>query len=232
MRRFVQRGTQPPPELVLQEHCLDLLACQPTALAAGLVGTDDADWICANAIDEQKCEKKKQKPDASAFGCHAVRLSGGELHMNHSITVLMTWTTYGTWLPGDGRGWRNRTDGPQIPQGLLEEWCRQRLTGDVVLLQPHDRTAVEAACQSHCDVRTWKLLAVNARTNHVHAVVVVDMAPKKALDQLKANCTRALRVQNTPLIRDRTWTRGGDCEILETENAVNLAVKYVLDGQD
>ena len=29
-----------------------------------------------------------------------------------------------------------------------------------------------------------------------------------------------------------TWTRGGDCEILETENAVNQAVKYVLEGQD
>ncbi len=76
------------------------------------------------------------------------------------------------------------------------------------------------------------MLAVNARTNHVHAVVVVNMAPKKARDQLKANCTRALRVQPTPLIRDRTWTRGGDCEILETENAVTQAVKYVLEGQD
>lgn len=99
-------------------------------------------------------------------------------------------------------------------------------------LQPHDRKAVEAARQSHCDVRMWKLLAVNARTNYVHAVVVVNMAPKKARDQLKANCTRALRVQATPLIRDRTWTRGGDCEILETENAVNQAVKYILEGQD
>ncbi len=151
--------------------------------------------------------------------------------MNAFVTVLITWTTYGTWLPGDARGWRNRIDGPQIPAPLLENWCRQQLKGEVVLLEPHDRKAVEEACQSHCDFRTWKLLAVNARTNHVHAVVIVDVDPTKARDQLKANCTRVLRQQAIPLIHDRTWTRAGDCEVLQTEEAVRAAVTYVLEGQ-
>lgn len=106
------------------------------------------------------------------------------------------------------------------------------MISDAVLLQHRDQKCVEDACQSHCDHRRWKLLAVNARTNHVHVVAVVDVAPQKARDQLKANCTQALRKQSKLLIRDRTWTRGGDCHVLESDDAVTAAVKYVVEGQD
>ena len=152
--------------------------------------------------------------------------------MNDFVTVMLTWTTYGTWLPGDTRGWEKRDNGPQMPNASLEEWCRRQMISDAVLLQHHDRKCVESACQSHCDHRGWRLLAVNARTNHVHVVAVVDVNPQKARDQLKANCTQALRKQSEPLIRDRTWTRGGDCHVLESDDAVTAAVKYVVEGQD
>jgi len=152
--------------------------------------------------------------------------------MNDFVTVMFTWTTYGTWLPGDARGWEKRINGAQMPSEALEEWCRSKMSGEAVLLRPHDRNSVEMACQSHCEFRKWKLLAVNARTNHAHVVAVVDVAPEKARDQLKANSTQWLRRQLQPLIRNRTWTRGGDCDVLETEDAVTAAVRYVVEGQD
>ena len=48
--------------------------------------------------------------------------------MNDSITCFITWTTYGTWLPGDSRGWRKTNKGNQPPQPLLEAWCRNRMS--------------------------------------------------------------------------------------------------------
>ena len=148
------------------------------------------------------------------------------------ITALITWTTYGTWLPGDMRGWRKRTGGEQLPRPLLERWCHEQMTGTTVLLQPHDRETVEDACHEHCEFRGWHLFAVSARSNHVHVVVAADESPQKVRDQLKSNCTRQLRRQAIPLIRQRTWTRGGDCSILDSDDDIGNAILYVNEAQD
>lgn len=152
--------------------------------------------------------------------------------MSECMSYFITWTTYGTWLPGDTRGWRARGKGNQLPRPLLERWCREQMIGDTVLLSPDDRRTVEDACREHCSFREWHLHAVNARTNHVHVVVSADAASAKVRDQLKANCTRRLRVQSKPLIREPTWTRGGDVEILDTEEDLEAAVLYALEAQD
>src|SRR4051812_15993222 len=115
--------------------------------------------------------------------------------MNDSLCYFITWVTYGTWLPGDPRGWRKRGGGYQFPSLQLEDWCRRQMRGAAVLLAPHDRIAAENACRAHCEHREWTLLAVAARINHVHVVVISDTAPDVTRDQLKANCTTALRRQ-------------------------------------
>lgn len=98
--------------------------------------------------------------------------------------------------------------------------------------QTNDRATVEAACRQHCEHRGWHLHAVNARTNHVHVVVTAAEKPQTVRDQLKANCTGALRRQAKPLNRERTWTRGGDCEILDTDEEIEAANEYTLEAQD
>ena len=148
------------------------------------------------------------------------------------VHLLITWTTYGTWLPGDNRGWRLRREGNQLSQPQLEQWCREQMAGQFVLLRPHDRETVEDASREHCQFRNWKLHAVNARTNHVHLVVSADKRPETVRDQIKANCTRRLRQQASPLNVARTWARGGDCELLDGEAGIEAAVLYVTEAQD
>lgn len=145
--------------------------------------------------------------------------------------VLITWTTYGTWLPGDVRGWRARRGGNQLPDPKLEAEAREKMKFDPVVLTPEDRDTVELACREHCEHRTWELHAVNARTKHVHVVVTANVKPQTVRDQLKANCTARLRRQAHPLSCERTWTKGGDCEVLVDDEALQDAIAYVRDAQ-
>ena len=148
------------------------------------------------------------------------------------VGVFITWTTYGTWLPGDARGWRSRKRGHQLPDAILEARCEAILISEPVLLRTADRVAVEAACAKHCNFRGWTLHAVNARTNHVHVVVSAYAKPQVVRDQLKANCTQAIRAQTDPLNCERTWTKGGDCQVLFDEDDLFDAIDYVKNAQD
>ena len=113
--------------------------------------------------------------------------------MDDPVTYFITWTTYGTWLPGDSRGWRKWQAGEQPPRPLLEEWCRSHMKEEAVLLSECQREAVETICRRHAEIRGWELHAVSAQSNHVHIAVTANAAPKKVRDQFKANATRVLR---------------------------------------
>ena len=110
--------------------------------------------------------------------------------MSDTYVYFITWSTYGNWLPGDARGWRKRSAGQQLPRPQLEKWCREQMRYDPVLLAEKDRSTVELACQEHCDVREWTLLAVSARSNHVHVVVIASAKPTTVRDQ-EPYCHRA-----------------------------------------
>jgi REP element-mobilizing transposase RayT len=152
--------------------------------------------------------------------------------VSDAVTYFIIWTTYGTWLPGDARGWRKQKHGNQPPQPLLEAWCRRRMLENPVLLNETQRGKVEAVCRDHARIRQWKLHAVNARSNHVHLVVTANKGPEVVRDQFKANATRVLREEPEAITHDKLWTRGGDCEIVDGEDELERAVVYVLEAQD
>ncbi|MCX5658461.1 MAG: hypothetical protein NTW19_01910 [Planctomycetota bacterium] len=149
--------------------------------------------------------------------------------------IFTTWTTYGTWLPGDGRGWF--THGRlRSPDHLLRFESALRMRDDAIWLDPERRALIEKTIADHCVIRNWALLAVNCRTNHVHVVVV---APGRPIDvpreQFKAWCTRRLDEQeeaagSSP--REEWWTQRGWDVYLDYEEAVEMAVSYVRDCQN
>ncbi|NOX55538.1 MAG: hypothetical protein GXP27_14095 [Planctomycetes bacterium] len=153
--------------------------------------------------------------------------------MDEPIAFFITWSTYGTWLPGDSRGWRKWRAGDQPPQPRLEAWCRRRMRGNPVVLSPCHRAVVEQACRDHAAVRRWLIHAINVRTNHVHVVITAtNMRPQMVRDQLKANATRKLREADSRFANKRVWARGGDCQIVDTEDELEQVVLYILEAQD
>ena len=155
------------------------------------------------------------------------------MNVDDPLAFFITWTVYGTYVQGDERGWRRRCNGSQEPQPLLAQWRRDRLKHDILPLSTEQRQVVEKTCHDHCNHRDWHPWAVNARTNHVHVVVTAnDYAGRTVRDQLKANCTRALREQ-WPVFVDRpVWTVGGDWECINSEQNLETVCQYVREAQD
>jgi hypothetical protein len=94
-----------------------------------------------------------------------------------ALAYFLTWPTYGTWLPGDERGWVEYRHGWQLPDSIRKLEAEARMTEDACTLDTEERTLVEATIAEHCRIRGWELHAVNCRTNHLHVVVTADPGP-------------------------------------------------------
>jgi hypothetical protein len=46
------------------------------------------------------------------------------------LAYFLTWPTYGTWLPGDERGWVEYRRGMQLPDPILKHEAAARMTED------------------------------------------------------------------------------------------------------
>src|SRR4029453_19219934 len=109
------------------------------------------------------------------------------------IAYFLTWATYGTWLPGDERGWVEYRHGWQLPDSARKLEADARMAEDACILDNQQRQLVEATIRNHCRIRGWTLHAVNCRTNHLHLVVTADRHPDEIREQFKAWGTRKLK---------------------------------------
>ena len=74
--------------------------------------------------------------------------------------------------------------------------------------------------------------AVNARTNHVHAVVSIgSIKRERALTAFKANATRQMRQDACWRHEQCPWAVKGSKGYLWNESSVARAIDYVLYGQ-
>lgn len=157
-----------------------------------------------------------------------------EAPMPDPVGFLLTWTTYGTWLPGDERGWVWKGKGFQQPDPILRQAAHDRMTEPECTLDDEQRDLVEKTIKDHCRIRKWHLHAVNCRTKHVHVVVSAHRDPEDIRDQFKAWCTRKLkelqRRRREP-VRENWWTERGSQRYLGDEESLEAAIRYVQDGQ-
>jgi len=154
------------------------------------------------------------------------------------LAYLITIRCYGTWLHGDPRGSMDRQEhhqygGPKIgPNKKIIEAEESELKHPPFVMTDGQRAIVERAIREVCDHRGYQLFAVNARTNHVHAVVAAGGRPEAVMNALKAYATRQLRQAGLLATGVRPWSRHGSNPYLWTNEQVARASDYVLNGQD
>ncbi len=102
---------------------------------------------------------------------------------------------------------------------------------DSFILDRKQRTVVDESIRKSCDVRGFRLLALNVRSNHVHVVVAAQEKPEKILTRFKRFSTRALRGKGLVGNNRKIWSRGGSRRYLWKRRYVDLAIDYVVYGQ-
>jgi hypothetical protein len=167
------------------------------------------------------------------------------VQIDQPFALLITWTCYGTWLPGDRRGYVSNT---LRPAGNFER--KRNLPGTPVaaddpytraVARSHQRrptvwlssalafAAADALSEAAC-LRRWQLLRGAVMANHCH-VVVFDCPDSGPLVRriLKGVSQRALsRAVGQPR---RWWTQGGSDRYLHGHAAIEAAIHYVADQQ-
>ncbi len=157
---------------------------------------------------------------------------------NDPIAFLFTWSTYGTWLPGDARGWVEYKRGFQLPDPIREVESAARMTEDACLLTLNQRQRVNQQIAETCTHKHWLLHAVNCRSNHVHVVLSSSAPPKTIREQLKAWCSRRLNEQQVALLvpehlqRTNWWAERGSIRWIFQEPDLAAAIDYVCNQQD
>tara|TARA_R110000782_G_scaffold19140_5_gene52240 strand:+ start:7122 stop:7619 length:498 start_codon:yes stop_codon:yes gene_type:complete len=148
---------------------------------------------------------------------------------------FLTWTTYGTWLPGDIRGSfiDDRVEGPGLSRRKdhLRTTSSNRLASDPFVLTDQARVLVDAAIKEHAAHRQWTVLALNVRSNHVHLVLKTDQPPERVMTGMKAWSTRALREHGLVECDRKVWTRHGSTRHLHTQESLRRAIQYVEEWQ-
>jgi REP element-mobilizing transposase RayT len=156
---------------------------------------------------------------------------------------LLTWRTYGTWLPGDERGFigpvvtpngqreiHNQPGTPQEePSAGLREYARSVMRAEPVILEPAHAAEVFSQLRETASVRGWSLLAIAILANHLHLVVQVTGDPGGAalLRDFKSYASRRLnRTFGTPP-GGSWWSESGSRRILRRSANVVAAIEYV-----
>ncbi|WP_437225721.1 transposase [Planctomicrobium sp. SH661] len=160
---------------------------------------------------------------------------------------LITSTTYGTWLPGDQRGFVSPVrdvDGSLVTRNVfqspiesdhprLQRVSRSTLKSAPVYLNQQQADTIVRQFAETCRFRNWTLVATSCMRNHFHAVLSVsgDPEPATLLRDLKGYASRALNQQWPAEVRPIWWTESGSKRKLPGEQAVKNAVAYVWNQQ-
>lgn len=151
------------------------------------------------------------------------------------IAYLITFRTYGTWLPVDGRGsidkYHNKFRGPRaVVSSMRQAEHEARLKSPPFLLNANSRNLVEFAIREVCAFRAWSMFAINVRTNHTH-VVSAGGESARMLNAFKAYSTRRLRDSGEWQYKHSPWVDKGSTRNLWTEMHIDAACDYVVNGQ-
>jgi REP element-mobilizing transposase RayT len=157
---------------------------------------------------------------------------------------FLTWRTYGTWLPGDERGFVDPVvdeDGKCVIHNVpgtpldadnhsLWKYSKEIMKGAPVCLTAEHAPVLLKQFQETAAYRRWQLVTVAVLANHVHLIVGVpgDPDPADLLRDFKSYGSRSLnRRWGTPA-NGSWWSESGSRRRLKSEEHLQAAIQYVL----
>ena len=170
------------------------------------------------------------------FRRFALPLQMDPIHQTRLEAYFITFSCYGQHLPGDERGWidrSNNTVGLRCRESApdLEFFCRRQMKQDPYRMDAARRRIVLASLRKACHVKGWNLLAAHVRETHVHVVLQANYPAERVMNALKSNASRALnRAKIDPPGRLR-WARHGSTRRVGDLGQLERALRYVVEEQ-
>lgn len=168
------------------------------------------------------------KIEVIQLGCLRL-LFFGWFFMASTVGYFVTWTTYGSWLPGDRRGYV--CDG-KVLEGDEVVFARNqsRLVKDPVRFNREQKGAVKKAILAVACQRGDAVEAVSVWSNHVHVVVRYS---GREIEDFVAQCKTAGRqAVGYKGLNGKVWTIGFYNRFCFDEVTLRQKVAYVLGHGD
>ena len=144
--------------------------------------------------------------------------------MAKTIGYLITWTTYGSWLQGDKRGYVKKGRTYPAKQSLADS-NRQRLSREVIKLTKKHRQIVANAILRKAGQLNQKVYALAVTSKHVHIVAGYIHKPiGQVVSHYKNAAQSALRKGD---LCGRIWTKGFDKRFCFDEHSLRNRINYV-----
>jgi REP element-mobilizing transposase RayT len=144
--------------------------------------------------------------------------------MAKTVGYMITFTTYGTWLQGDTKGFV--TDGKVRGENItLKRSNIRNLTKAAVRLSRREKEIVSNAIIEAAKRFEQKILAITVRSNHVHIVAEYVAVPIGVIAGYYKNAGRVALQKNG--FKGRVWTKGYDRRFCFSERELRARVDYV-----
>ena len=157
------------------------------------------------------------------------------------FAIHITWTCYGTWLPGDPRGYVSNT---LLPDGGFEpkqntpgtpytqddthtrEQAGENQVHPTVRLGREQAVCVAETLVEAASARGWRIIRAATMDNHTHVVITDCPDDGPAVRRVLKGVTQAALSAQLGHPR-RWWTEGGSDRYKHDHEAIEAAVGYV-----
>ena len=133
--------------------------------------------------------------------------------------TMITTTSYGSWLPGDARGYVQRGEIlPPAPR--LAAHAQSLLKSEPVVFSTIEQAALYQAMMKAAFEFEYRLTDASVESWHLHWIIIHDDATKAMVGRLKTRMRQALD-------RGRIWTEGYNFRELKSEEELYVARNYI-----
>jgi len=144
--------------------------------------------------------------------------------MVKTLGYMVTFTTYGTWLQGDERGYVKK--GRIYPENkALRQMNEQLQSQEAVILSKVQQQIVRNAIVKEAAAQKQQIYTLSVKPNHVHIVV---QNSRQSVSNVVAYYKKAARIALKAAGHNgKLWTRGYDKRFCFDTESLEQRIKYV-----
>ena len=144
--------------------------------------------------------------------------------MGQMLGYMLTWTTYGTWLQGDERGWVKDRETLEGNAGLKRS-NEERMIQSAVHLNSEQKEVVRQCLLEQAERVGQEVLALAVWSTHVHVVLGANEETiEKVAGYYKNGTRKALHDHG---LNGKVWTKGYDKRFCYDQETMEQKIAYV-----